>query len=120
MKTTVLFDLDGTLLPMDLDKFMKLYFYNLGVHFQDLIDPKDLMKYILNLEYEISNDKKYSLNFEVLISKLELINMNLDYENNDGNNENNVNSKGQIQYTSTNIPSWSSTTIKFRAHTTSK
>jgi hypothetical protein len=33
---------------------------------------------------------------------------------------NNVNSKGQIQYTSTNIPSWSSTTIKFRAHTTSK
>jgi len=53
MKTTVLFDLDGTLLPMDLDKFMKLYFYNLGVHFQDLIDPKDLMKYVLDATKEM-------------------------------------------------------------------
>jgi hypothetical protein len=32
---------------------------------------------------------------------------------------NNVNSKGQIQYTSTNIANWTSTKIKFRAHTTS-
>ena len=31
----------------------------------------------------------------------------------------NVNSKGQIKYTSTNVSGWSSTTIKFRAHTTS-
>jgi cytoskeletal protein CcmA (bactofilin family) len=31
----------------------------------------------------------------------------------------NVNSKGQLQYTSTNINQWTSTTLKFRAHTTS-
>jgi len=48
MKTTVLFDLDGTLLPMDLQKFMKLYFYNLGIHFQDLIAAEKLSKYILD------------------------------------------------------------------------
>lgn len=47
MKTTVLFDLDGTLLPMDFDKFMKLYFYNMGVHFHGKIEPELLTKSIL-------------------------------------------------------------------------
>jgi len=31
----------------------------------------------------------------------------------------NISSKGQIQYTSTNIGGWTSGTVKFRAHTTS-
>lgn len=43
---TVLFDLDGTLLPMDMDNFTKIYFQQLGIYFQDLIDPKRLGKTI--------------------------------------------------------------------------
>ena len=48
MRDTFLFDLDGTLLPMDFNKFMELYFYNLGVHFYDKIEPKLLGKYIMD------------------------------------------------------------------------
>ena len=46
-KTTFLFDLDGTLLPMDFDHFMKLYFHNMGVHFGSFTDPNNLMKNVL-------------------------------------------------------------------------
>ncbi len=47
MKDTILFDLDGTLLPMDLDKFMKLYFGHLGEFFKDKVNPELMMKYVL-------------------------------------------------------------------------
>lgn len=47
MINTILFDLDGTLLPMDDDKFMELYFLHLGNHFHDLIDPKTLYKNVM-------------------------------------------------------------------------
>ena len=47
MRDTFLFDLDGTVLPMDLDKFMELYFYHIGEHFSDMIEPKLLAKYIM-------------------------------------------------------------------------
>ena len=47
MRDTFLFDLDGTLLPMDFDKFMELYFYNIGEFFKDIIEPKVLVKNIL-------------------------------------------------------------------------
>lgn len=47
MLNTILFDLDGTLLPMDMDHFMKLYFYNMGVYFKGWIDPKQLEKNVL-------------------------------------------------------------------------
>jgi hypothetical protein len=33
----------------------------------------DLIQYILNLEFDTLNDKKYSLNYEILVSKIELI-----------------------------------------------
>lgn len=46
MKTikTFLFDLDGTLLPMDMDKFTEIYFYEMGKCFYGIIDPKHLAK----------------------------------------------------------------------------
>lgn len=47
MRDTFLFDLDGTVLPMDFDKFMELYFYNIGEYFKDVIEPKELVKNIL-------------------------------------------------------------------------
>ncbi|HOP73435.1 MAG TPA: HAD family hydrolase [Bacillota bacterium] len=46
MIDTVLFDLDGTLLPLDLDSFSNIYFKEMGYAFQDLIDPETLVKYI--------------------------------------------------------------------------
>lgn len=47
MRDTFLFDLDGTVLPMDFDKFMELYLYNIGEYFKEVIDPKELVKNIL-------------------------------------------------------------------------
>lgn len=46
MFNTVLFDLDGTLLPLNLDIFTKRYFELMGAHFQGITDPKTLIKNI--------------------------------------------------------------------------
>ncbi|NMA84289.1 MAG: HAD family hydrolase [Epulopiscium sp.] len=46
MITTILFDLDGTLLPMDLDEFLRSYFHHIGSYFHDLIDTKEFMNYL--------------------------------------------------------------------------
>lgn len=46
MINTIFFDLDGTLLPLDMQKFMEIYFYQMGLVFDDLIDPKVLVKNI--------------------------------------------------------------------------
>jgi len=47
MVNTILFDLDGTLLPMDINLFLKYYFYNMGKHFGDMIDPDHLRHSVL-------------------------------------------------------------------------
>ena len=47
MLNTILFDLDGTLLPMDLQKFLQLYFYHMGKHFEGWISPEKLRNDIL-------------------------------------------------------------------------
>lgn len=46
MINTILFDLDGTLLPMDMESFEKLYFESMAAYLKDLIDPKELVKSI--------------------------------------------------------------------------
>ncbi|MFP4697762.1 MAG: HAD family hydrolase [Eubacteriales bacterium] len=43
---TILFDLDGTLLPMDMDLFMKIYFGEMAKDFEDIIDKDTLIKCI--------------------------------------------------------------------------
>lgn len=43
---TILFDLDGTLLPMDTQQFEKLYFQELGKFLLDLIAPEQLVPLI--------------------------------------------------------------------------
>ena len=75
MIDTILFDLDGTVLPMDIDKFMKLYMYNLGVFFKDKIDPK-LLAHPANCKLMIHNDnvsknKKSSITLEELLERIE-------------------------------------------------
>jgi FMN phosphatase YigB (HAD superfamily) len=46
MLNTILFDLDGTLLPMDMKTFEKLYFGAMSDCLADLIGPKELAKNI--------------------------------------------------------------------------
>lgn len=44
--TTLLFDLDGTLLPLDLDAFMKAYFEELTPLVSHLIAPADFVRHV--------------------------------------------------------------------------
>lgn len=46
MFKAVLFDLDGTLLPLDLDIFVKNYFASVGKYFGDKVNPEVLVKYL--------------------------------------------------------------------------
>ena len=46
MKNTILFDLDGTLLPMDFHAFMKVYFGSMGQTFKDRLEPQKMVDYI--------------------------------------------------------------------------
>ena len=64
MLNTILFDLDGTLLPMDLKHFEKLYFGAMAEAFSDLTGPKELVENIWastlamvkNLEHRTNED----------------------------------------------------------------
>jgi FMN phosphatase YigB (HAD superfamily) len=69
MIDTVLFDLDGTLLPIDLDKFMKIYFEELGRKFYDIIEPKQLAKYIWAATEVMVNNLEPRCNEEVFMEK---------------------------------------------------
>lgn len=75
MRDTFLFDLDGTLLPMDYDLFMKLYFYHIGDYFKERIEPQLLMKYIMEStevmikeKSERTNEEKFMEHFQTLIN----------------------------------------------------
>lgn len=69
MMDTILFDLDGTLLPLDLDKFTQRYFQEMGKKFHDLIDPKLLVKYIWAATEVMVNNLEPRRNEEVFMEK---------------------------------------------------
>lgn len=53
----ILFDLDGTLLPMDTKVFEKLYFSSLGDYFMDLIEKEKLIEYVwISTKKMLTND----------------------------------------------------------------
>ncbi len=64
MINTILFDLDGTVLPMDMKAFEKLYFGAMAAYLSDLIGPQELVKniwastnaMIQNLEHRTNED----------------------------------------------------------------
>ena len=74
MLDTLLFDLDGTLLPLDMDEFMKIYFEEMGKAFQDMIGADKLERNIwtgtkamvTNLE-EKTNEQVFMDTFEKLV-----------------------------------------------------
>jgi HAD superfamily hydrolase (TIGR01549 family) len=71
---TILFDLDGTLLPLDMDKFMNIYFGEMGRSFHDMIEADKLVSYVwagtkamvTNLEKR-TNERVFMDAFEKLI-----------------------------------------------------
>lgn len=56
MITTILFDLDGTLLPIDTEEFTERYFAEISIKLKDYFTPKEVIKNIWgSTKYMISN-----------------------------------------------------------------
>ncbi|MEC9485030.1 MAG: HAD family hydrolase [Candidatus Izemoplasma sp.] len=68
MKTTIFFDLDGTLLPMDFNQFMKKYFAGLAKHFYDLMDPTTLQKAVMGGTEAMVKDHSERTNEDVFMT----------------------------------------------------
>ena len=69
MPDTFLLDLDGTLLPMDMDKFVQIYFREMGAHFKDLIEPEQLTKSIWAATHTMVKNIEYRSNCDVFMEK---------------------------------------------------
>ena len=69
MLDTFLFDLDGTLLPIDMDKFLDIYFTELGAIFSDIIHPKLLVKNILAATDAMINNTEFATNESVFFKE---------------------------------------------------
>jgi len=67
MLDTILFDLDGTLLPLDMKRFTDIYFREIGEMFKDIIDPKLLAKNIWTATQEMMRNIEYRTNEEVFM-----------------------------------------------------
>ncbi len=56
MITTILFDLDGTLLPIDTEEFTEKYFMEISIRLRDYFTPEEVVKNIWDsTKYMISN-----------------------------------------------------------------
>ncbi|GFZ32612.1 haloacid dehalogenase [Clostridium zeae] len=64
---TILFDLDGTLLPMDTDEFTKIYFTEMAIYLSDLIDGKTLAKNIWASTEAMVRNLDFKTNEEVFM-----------------------------------------------------
>lgn len=64
---TILFDLDGTLLPINMDNFMKIYFEEMGKALSDLIPPKELITNIWSATEEMINNTEDRTNEEIFM-----------------------------------------------------
>lgn len=64
---TILFDLDGTLLPMDMALFEKLYFEELTNAFSDIMTPEELISNIWNSTKTMVKNIEYRTNEEVFM-----------------------------------------------------
>lgn len=71
MLNTMLFDLDGTLLPMDTKLFEKLYFGAMSDSLADLIEPKTLINNIWASTTAMVQSLEYKTNEEVFMADFE-------------------------------------------------
>jgi len=65
---TILFDLDGTLLPIDMVLFEKLYFEELSKYFSDIISPRELAKNIWSSTKIMVQNTEYKTNEEIFMA----------------------------------------------------
>ncbi|MEK6266019.1 MAG: HAD family hydrolase [Clostridium sp.] len=65
---TILFDLDGTLLPMDMALFEKTYFEELAKDFIDIMSPKELAKNIWFSTKNMVGNTEYKTNEEIFMT----------------------------------------------------
>lgn len=65
---TILFDLDGTLLPLDMILFEKIYFEELAKDFSDIISPKELAKNIWSSTKIMVENTEYRTNEEIFMA----------------------------------------------------
>lgn len=67
---TILFDLDGTLLPMDLNVFMKAYMKKICFKLKHILEPDKAYKYIWDATFEmVKNLDDTKTNQEVFMNK---------------------------------------------------
>lgn len=64
-KNTILFDLDGTLLPIDMDIFIKSYFRLLSGHFADLFEPEHFIDVVNKATEQMIRNNGEETNQEV-------------------------------------------------------
>jgi len=64
---TILFDLDGTLLPMNTDAFARAYFNEIACYFSDLIHGKELIAHILGSTKAMVTNTEFKTNEEVFM-----------------------------------------------------
>ena len=80
MINTILFDLDGTLLPMNPDKFMYLYFKELGKHFKEYIDPEKITEVIMDCTTVMIKNIEPILNQDIFMKRFkEIVGGNKDF-----------------------------------------
>lgn len=65
---TILFDLDGTLLPIDMVLFEKLYFEELSKNFADIISPGELAKNIWSSTKIMVGNTEYITNEDIFMA----------------------------------------------------
>lgn len=70
MINTILFDLDGTLLPIDAKAFEKIYFGGLSSHFTDMYQPQEFIKLIWDATTAMVMDTTHKTNETVFMEAL--------------------------------------------------
>ncbi|MBN2899946.1 MAG: HAD family hydrolase [Clostridia bacterium] len=68
---TVIFDLDGTLLPMNTDEFMNGYNRAIAGYFKDLIDPKEFVKALWESTEATVKNLEHKKNYDVFKAEME-------------------------------------------------
>jgi len=71
--TTILFDLDGTLLPIDGEAFEAIYFKGLSSYFLDKYEPKEFIRIIWSATKAMVMDTSSKTNEEAFMEALQLI-----------------------------------------------
>ncbi len=67
---TVLFDLDGTLLPIDMAEFERIYAKELVITFKDIMPPEELGQIVWESTKALVENTEYKTNEEVFMEEL--------------------------------------------------